>query len=82
LVSGLEPGAAGSTPEAQGVSSSAIRAFVEAADQHVNTMNSFYESPTYITVSLRSSGDEVLYDAEYNVAFGPMKQPQLVERLK
>lgn len=42
----------------------------------------FYESPTYITVSLRSSGDELLYDAEYNVAFGPTKQPQLIGRLK
>ena len=30
-----------STPEAQGVSTAAIRAFVEAADQRVNTMHSF-----------------------------------------
>lgn len=30
-----------STPEAQGVSSAGIRAFVEAADQQVNTMHSF-----------------------------------------
>ena len=30
-----------STPEAQGVSSAAIRAFVEAADQQVDTMHSF-----------------------------------------
>ena len=30
-----------STPEAQGVASSAIREFVEAADREVNAMNSF-----------------------------------------
>ena len=30
-----------STPEAQGVSSASVRAFVEAADQQVNTMHSF-----------------------------------------
>ena len=30
-----------STPEAQGISSAGIRAFVEAADQHVDTMHSF-----------------------------------------
>ena len=30
-----------SSPEAQGVSSSALRSFVEAADQQVNTMHSF-----------------------------------------
>jgi CubicO group peptidase (beta-lactamase class C family) len=40
----------------------------------------FYETPTFITVNLRPSGDELLYDAEYNVAFGPTKQPQLTGR--
>ena len=30
-----------STPEAQGISSSAIRAFVEAADEQIDAMNSF-----------------------------------------
>jgi CubicO group peptidase (beta-lactamase class C family) len=47
LVTGSSPAlAAGlslprSTPEAQGVSSADVRAFVEAADQQVNTMHSF-----------------------------------------
>jgi len=40
----------------------------------------FYERPTFITVNLRPSGDELLYDAEYNVTFGPTKQPQLTGR--
>src|SRR5207249_10275788 len=40
----------------------------------------FYETPTLITASLKFSGDELLYDAEYNVAFGPTKQPQLIGR--
>ena len=42
----------------------------------------FYETPTIVTVNLRPSGDELLYDAEYNVAFGPTKQPQLVGRVQ
>ena len=42
----------------------------------------FYETPTFITLNLRPSGDELLYDAEYNVSFGPTKQPQLIGRLK
>jgi CubicO group peptidase (beta-lactamase class C family) len=42
----------------------------------------FYETPTFITLNFRPSGDDLLYDAEYNVAFGPTKQPQQVGRLK
>ena len=30
----------------------------------------------------RPSVDDLLYDAEYNVAFGPTKQPQQIVRLK
>jgi hypothetical protein len=41
----------------------------------------FYETPTIITVNLRPAGNELLCDAEYNVAFGPTKQPQLIGRL-
>ena len=40
----------------------------------------FHETPTSVTASLRFSGDQLLYDAEYNVAFGPTKQPQLIGR--
>lgn len=42
----------------------------------------FYETPTCITLNLRPSGDELLYDAEYSVAFGPTKHPQQIGRLK
>lgn len=41
-----------------------------------------YETPTFLTITLRPSGDDLLYDAEYNVAFGPTKQPQQIGRLK
>ena len=37
----------------------------------------FYETPFCLTVSLKYSGDRLLYDCEYNVNFGPTKQPQL-----
>jgi hypothetical protein len=38
---------------------------------------SFYETPFCLTASLKFSGDNLLYDAKYNVAFGGAKQPQL-----
>ena len=38
----------------------------------------FYETPFIITVRLKFSGDELRCDAESNVGFGPIKQPQLV----
>jgi hypothetical protein len=38
----------------------------------------FYETPFALTVTLRFVGDELLYDSEYNAAFGPTKQPSLV----
>jgi CubicO group peptidase (beta-lactamase class C family) len=41
----------------------------------------FYESPTTLTVALKNEGEELRCDAEYNVAFGPTKQPQLVGKL-
>jgi hypothetical protein len=40
----------------------------------------FHETPTSVTANLKFSGDQLLYDAEYNVAFGPAKQPQLAGR--
>lgn len=42
----------------------------------------FYETPTFITATLKFDGDELLCDAEPNVAFGWVKQPQLVGRMK
>jgi len=38
----------------------------------------FYETPFTITVRLKLSGEELRYNAEPNVGFGPLKQPQLV----
>ncbi|HEX5221289.1 MAG TPA: serine hydrolase [Verrucomicrobiae bacterium] len=38
---------------------------------------SFYETPFCLTVSLKFADNQLLYDCEYNVSFGPTKQPQL-----
>jgi CubicO group peptidase (beta-lactamase class C family) len=38
----------------------------------------FYETPFALTMTLRFGGDIVVLDSEYNVAFGPTKQPLLV----
>jgi CubicO group peptidase (beta-lactamase class C family) len=38
----------------------------------------FYETPFCLTVGLKFGADQLLYDCEYNVNFGPTRQPQLV----
>jgi hypothetical protein len=38
----------------------------------------FYETPFTITVSLKFSEEELRYNSQSNVGFGPTKQPQLV----
>lgn len=38
----------------------------------------FYETPFCLTVSLKFIDSQLRYDCEYNVNFGPTKQPQLV----
>jgi hypothetical protein len=50
------------------------------ADDTYAVKISFHETPFAITLSLRFSGDELVYDSQYNVAFGPTKQAQLVGR--
>jgi CubicO group peptidase (beta-lactamase class C family) len=50
------------------------------ADDTYAVKISFHETPFAITLSLRFSGDELVYDSEFNVAFGPTKQAQLVGR--
>jgi len=40
----------------------------------------FYETPYIVTLRLKFSGQQVQYNAEANVAFGPTKQPQLTGR--
>jgi hypothetical protein len=42
----------------------------------------FYETPQCVTVKLQFTGDQVVMDAEYNVAFGPTRQPQRVGRIQ
>ncbi len=38
----------------------------------------FYETPFILTLNLKFSGDELLFDSQSNVGFGATKQPQLV----
>jgi CubicO group peptidase (beta-lactamase class C family) len=37
----------------------------------------FYETPFLLTIQLKFSGPTLLYNSEWNVAFGPTKEPQL-----
>jgi hypothetical protein len=65
----------GSFPEQPVVASGAW-----TADDTYAVKIAFHETPFAITLSLRFSGDELVYDSEFNVAFGPTKQAQLVGR--
>jgi hypothetical protein len=40
----------------------------------------FPETPNSVTANLKLGEDQLFYDAEYNVSFGPTKQPALVGR--
>ncbi|MCL4176127.1 MAG: beta-lactamase family protein [Verrucomicrobia bacterium] len=42
----------------------------------------FHETPHHLTLRMRFGGDELLLDAEYNVAFGPTKLPQLIGQVR
>jgi CubicO group peptidase (beta-lactamase class C family) len=48
------------------------------ADDTYTAQLSFYETPFCLTVNLKFTDDQLLYDCEYNVNFGLTKQPQLV----
>lgn len=37
-----------------------------------------YETPFYTTMIFRFNGDQLQFDSEHNVAFGPTTLPQLV----
>lgn len=39
---------------------------------------SFYETPYCLTLDLKFGDDQLVYDCEHNVSFGPTKQPQLI----
>jgi CubicO group peptidase (beta-lactamase class C family) len=42
----------------------------------------FYQTPFTLTGTLKLQGDEVAYDSEMNVNFGPSKLPQMIGRSK
>jgi hypothetical protein len=50
------------------------------ADDTFTAKGCFYQSTFCATIALRFAGDEVFFDQEMNVAFGPTKRPQLVGR--
>lgn len=52
------------------------------ADDTYSLKLCFYETPTSISATMKFAGEQLLYDAEPNVAFGWSKQPQLVGRMK
>jgi CubicO group peptidase (beta-lactamase class C family) len=41
----------------------------------------FFETPFIVTMTLKFEDDQVRFDSQLNVAFGPTKQPQLVGKL-
>ena len=47
------------------------------ADDIYTIRLSFYETPFRLTLALKFDEDKLFYDCEYNVNFGPTKQPQL-----
>jgi hypothetical protein len=48
------------------------------ADDTYTAKLHFTETPFCVTLDLRFAGEELAYDAEFNVAFGPTRQPRLV----
>jgi len=52
------------------------------ADDTFTAKFCFYETPTYVTLRLKASGEELLLDSEYNVSFSAAKQPQIVGRIR
>jgi hypothetical protein len=48
------------------------------ADGTYTVKLSFYETPFCLTLGLKFTDNQLLYDCEYNVSFGPTKQPQLI----
>jgi CubicO group peptidase (beta-lactamase class C family) len=51
-----------------------------AADDTLVVKQCLTETPYYVTHKFRFDGDQVFYDLQRNVGFGPTKQPQLVGR--
>jgi len=59
-----------STPEKQGIASSAILSFVQTVDQ--TTFSS--------TLNLKFAGQRLVFSSKHNVNFGPTAMPELVEQ--
>jgi CubicO group peptidase (beta-lactamase class C family) len=51
------------------------------ADGSYSARLCFYETPTFMTITLAPKEGQLVYDAEYNIAFGATKQPQLIGKL-
>jgi CubicO group peptidase (beta-lactamase class C family) len=47
-------------------------------DDTFTTKICFYETPFCVTMALKFSGEQLLYDTRSNVGFGPTTQPQLI----
>lgn len=65
--------ATGVTPE----QSVAVSGAWTAEDTYV-TRICLYETPHHLIMKLKFDGDQLILDSEYNVTFGPSKQPQLI----
>ena len=52
------------------------------ADDTFTAKLCFYETPFTIALRLTYSGEELRFNAEANVGFGPLKQPQLVGKME
>jgi CubicO group peptidase (beta-lactamase class C family) len=50
------------------------------ADDTFTAKLCFYETPFIVTIRLKFSGQELQYNSEANVGFGPTKEPQLTGR--
>lgn len=48
------------------------------ADDTYTAKISFYETPFLLTIHLKFTEDQLLFDSESNVAFGPTQKPQLI----
>ena len=49
-----------------------------SANDVFNVKLVLYQTPFYSALTFKFDGDQLLFDAEYNVSFGPRNLPQLV----
>jgi CubicO group peptidase (beta-lactamase class C family) len=70
----------GSTAVVNGTAQKVAGSGAWTADETFTAKLALYETPFVLTVALQFKGDELLFDADANVGFGPTKRPQLVGR--